>query len=203
MPVNPPNDFWTTELEPDLLSTPFRTQTNWHVITGAACSGKTTIIDLLAGRGFKTVPEAARQYFDREIAKGRTIEEIREDQAALTIQVYEIMLKQEGELRPSEVSFLDRALPDAPAFYRYAGMNPNDILSDCFQYRYASVFLLKRLRYQRDGVRVADDATAAYFEKWTLRDYLALGYNVVSVPVLPPDERLAFILERLPEQGLK
>jgi predicted ATPase len=64
------------------------------------------------------------------------------------------------------------------------------------------VFLLNRLPYQRDGVRAGDDATAAYFELWTLRDYSALGYNVVRVPVLPPEERLAFVLERLSESGL-
>ena len=38
------------ELDPDLLSTPFGVQTNWHVITGAAGSGKTTLIDLLADK---------------------------------------------------------------------------------------------------------------------------------------------------------
>ena len=48
------------ELDPDLLSTPFGIQTNWHVITGAVCSGKTTLIDLLADKGFQTVPEIGR-----------------------------------------------------------------------------------------------------------------------------------------------
>ena len=59
------HDFRATELDPDLLSTPFRVQTNWHVITGASCSGKTTLIDQLADKGFQTVPEVARQYFER------------------------------------------------------------------------------------------------------------------------------------------
>jgi len=45
--------------DPHLLSTPFGVQTNWHVITGAACSGKTTMIDLLTDKGFQTVPETA------------------------------------------------------------------------------------------------------------------------------------------------
>ena len=36
--------------------------------------------------------------------------------------------------------------------------------------------------------------------KWHGRDYSALGYNVIRVPVLPPQERLAFVLERLSEQ---
>jgi predicted ATPase len=64
------------------------------------------------------------------------------------------------------------------------------------------VFILDRLPYQQDEVRAGNDETAAYFESWMLRDYSALGYNVVRVPVLPPEERLAFVLERLSEQGL-
>ena len=193
-------DFRNTHLDPDLLSTPFKVQTNWHVITGASSSGKTTMIDQLAGKGFQTFPEVGRQYFERELAKGRTIDEIREDRAALTCQVYDLWVKLNRGLQVSEINFLDRGLPDALAFYRFAGMNPNDILPDCFQYRYASVFLLNRLPYQQDGVRAGDDASAAYFESWMLRDYRALGYNVVRIPVLPPEERHAFVLDKIPER---
>jgi predicted ATPase len=76
-------------------------------------------------------------------------------------------------------------------------MNPNDVFPDCFQHRYASVFMLHRFPYQKDGVRVADDDTADYLETWMVRDYTALGYDPIWVPVLPPAERLAFVLERL------
>ena len=167
------------------------------MITGASCSGKTTIINILADKGFQIVPEAGRKYFERELAKGRMIDEIRADPAFITRQVYDIMLAHESELRTDEINFLDRALPDGFAFYRLAGMNPNEILLDCFRNRYASVFLLNRLPYQKDGVRVADDETAEYLESWILRDYSALGYQVIRVPVLPPEERVKFILERL------
>jgi predicted ATPase len=172
------------------------------VITGASCSGKTTLIDQLAAKGFQTVAEAGRQYFERELAKGRTIDEIRADQAAFTRQVYGMMVEHESGLQAAEFNFLDRGLPDGFVFYRLAGLNPNEILPDCFQHRYASVFMLDRLPYQRDGVRVADDETAAYLESWILHDYSALGYEAVRVPVLPPEERLAFVLERLSKKGL-
>ena len=56
--------------------------------------------------------------------------------------------------------------------------------------------------YQKDGVRVADDETAEYMESWILRDYRALGYEVIRVPVFPPEERFVFIRQRLSEQGL-
>jgi predicted ATPase len=196
------NDFLATELDPDLLSTPFQIKTNWHVITGASSSGKTTLIDQLADKGFKTFPEPGRLYFERELAKGRTIDEIRADRAALTRQIYYIWLELNSGLRADRTTFLDRGLPDALGFYRFAGMNPNDILPDCFQYRYASVFFLNRLPYQQDGIRAGDDESAAYFDFWMERDYAALGYNVVRVPVLPPEERLSFVLEKLSEQEL-
>ena len=203
MASSAPNDFRDTKLDPDVLSTHFRVQTNWHVITGASCSGKTTLIEQLASEGFKTVPEAGRRYFESELAKGRTINKIRENRTSYTCQVYEMMLKSERELHATDVAFLDRALPDGLAFFRIAGLNPNNILPDCFQNRYASVFILNRLPYQRDGVRIADDTTAAYLDSWMSRDYRALGYHVIRVPVLPPEQRLAFVLERISGNGLK
>jgi len=193
------NQYRDTELDPDLLSFPLKVHTYWHVITGAPCSGKTTLLDLLADMGYKTIPEAGRTLIESELVKGFSIDEIRQDQSVLTLQIYALMLNNESGLDPGEVCFLDRALPDAPAFYRFAGMNPNDALPECFQYHYRSVFILDRLPYQIDGVRVADDPTAENLDTWIERDYKAMGYNFVRVPVLSPEERLSFILERLSE----
>ncbi len=195
------HDFRATELDPDLLSTPFGVQTNWHVITGAACSGKTTLIDLLADQGFRTVPETARQFIDREMARGRTIEEILWD-VATEPAIEDMQLRIEHGLRATDIVFLDRALPDSLTFRRLVGLNPNEILAECFHHRYASVFILDRLPFQLDGARIEDDASTGFLDEWLARDYSALGYGVVRVPVLPPQERLAFVLERLSEQGL-
>lgn len=40
-----------------------------------------------------------------------------------------------------------------------------------------------------------DDALSGFLDEWHTRDYTAMGYNIVRVPVLPPEERLAFVLE--------
>ena len=199
---NPRHDYRFTELDPDLLSMPFRIQTNWHVITGTVSSGKTTLIDQLADRGFQTVSEAGRQYIEREMAKGRTIDETRENPVALARTLKDLMLEVEHGLQANDVLFLDRAFPDSLAFHRVRGLNPNEILADCFHHCYASVFLLDRFPVEQDGVRAEDDATADFIDEWLARDYSALGYSVVRVPVLPPQERLAFVLEMLSEQGL-
>jgi len=198
----PEHDYRAAELDPDLLSTPFRVRTNWHVITGAISSGITTLIGQLAAKGFQTVPEAARQYFEREMAKGRTVDEIRGNPAALQRSLNDATLRSELALRANDVLFLDRGFPDALAFCRANGLNPNEILADCFQHRYASVFLLDRFPVEQDGLRFHDDVTAGLIDEWLARDYGALGYSVVRVPVLSPQARLAFVLERLVEQGL-
>jgi predicted ATPase len=82
-------------------------------------------------------------------------------------------------------------------------LNPNEILAECFHHRYASVFILDRLRFQQNGIRLEDDAIAGLLDEWLARDYSALGYSVVRVPALSPEERLAFVLERLSERGVK
>jgi predicted ATPase len=194
--------FLTTELDPSLLSAPFEIQTNWHVITGAPCSGKTTLVELLARKGFRTVPEVGRQYVEQEIARGRALGEIRADGAAFNVVIRKLTLALERRLGPEDSMFLDRGLPDCLAFHRQYGMDPNEMLPECFQYRYASVFVLDRFPTRKDCARVEDDVAAEFLDSWLARDYSSLGYHVVRVPALSPDGRLAFVLENLAEQGL-
>jgi predicted ATPase len=193
--------FRNTELDPNLLTTPFKVQTRWHVITGAPCSGKSTLIAHLADHGVRTAPEAARQYFEREMATtGRTIEDVRKDVAALVQGILGIMLEIECGLNANELVCLDRGYPDNFAFLRQFGLDPNEYLPDCFRHRYASVFMLDRFPVKMDGVRIEDEAAADYLDEWHYRDYTALGYHVVRVPVLPPQERLTFVLEMLSDR---
>ena len=189
--------FGSTELDPNLLATSFKVTTKWHVITGAICSGKSTLINQLADNGFRTVPEAARQYYEREKASGRPIEEIRAAMVSCVHGIMGLMLEIERGLDPNEVICLDRGYPDALAFCRQIGLDPNRYLPDCFHHRYASVFILDGFPVQLNGVRTEDDAAADHLDEWHYRDYTALGYRVVRVPVLPPQERLAFVREIL------
>jgi hypothetical protein len=72
---------------------------------------------------------------------------------------------------------------------------------ECFHHRYASVFILDLLPLELDGARVQDEAYTTLLDEALVYYYGALGYDVVRVPVLPPEERLEFVLERLSEQG--
>ncbi len=191
----------TVELDPDILATPFKIETNWHVLTGAACTGKTTLIDMLAEKGYQIVPESARLFFEQEMAKGRKLEDIRKDGGSLQHDIATLQLKFESACQARRMTFLDRALPDSLTFYRVSGLNPNEILPKCFFHHYATVFVLERLPLHRNQtLGPEDEETSEFLTEWLYRDYSALGYKVVRVPVLSPPERLAFILERLSEK---
>lgn len=189
------------DLDPDLLATSFGEKTNWHVITGAPSCGKSTLIRLLSDEGLGTVPEAARQYIEDEISVGRTIDEIRANGAELQRRILDIKLKVEAGLRPSHVMFLDDAVPGSISWCRLFEIDPNTVLPHCFHRRYASVFVLDPLPVERDGIRF-DDYVTGVLDDWIERDYTALGYTVVRVPVLAPDARLRYVLDRVPNQSL-
>jgi predicted ATPase len=194
--------FRNIALDTELLEAPFKVQTNWHVITGAPSCGKTTLINLLAAKGLQTAPEGARLFLEREIAAGKTIEQMRSNEVSLQDGIKDMHLEVERRLDVNEFVFLDRALPDCLAFHRVFGLNPNRFLQECLHFRYASVFMLDRLPLEFDGFRYKDDTLQDFTEEWHIRDYKALGYSVVSVPVLPPDKRVTFVLDVLSEQGL-
>lgn len=200
---NVPKQYSTEELDPVLLASPYSVQTNWHVITGAACCGKTTLIELLANKGFRTAAETARGYFEQQLAKGRSLEEIHQNSVGVQLAIDKMQRDLESELDPQEIVFLDRACPDSIVFFRIFGVELNKVLCNCFQYRYASVFLLDRLPFGRENtLGPEDDFSSDFIDQWLERDYSALGYHVVRVPVVPPEARVEFILDRLTEGGL-
>jgi predicted ATPase len=191
------SDFSNIALDPDLLSTPFKVQTLWHVITGAPSCGKTTLLNLLSKNGYRTVPEIARSYMESEVVKGRSIAEIHADPADLQRRIIALQLGVESELPAEDLIFLDGAVPSSLAWYRLFGLDPNQILSECFHHRYASVFILDQLPLHQDGLRFQDEALIGFLDQQLTQNYHDLGYNVIKVPVLPPEERFAFVLERL------
>lgn len=198
---NHQGEYLEVVLEPSSLSFTHGVQTNWHVITGAPCSGKTTLIDQFDKLGYFTVEEIGRQYITRELAKGRTLEELRSNESIFQRTLLDLRIRQEQELDPTRMTFLDRGLPDSLTFFRANGLNPNEILRDCQIFRYTSVFLLDRLPLQMNGVRAEDDSKLQFIDEWLLRDYEALGYEVKRVPVLPIAKRVSYVLDLLLEFG--
>lgn len=181
-----------------IISTNSLKQTNWYVITGAPCSGKTTLINLLHDHGYKTTIEHARHYLDTKKADGKSIEEIRSHQKEFQLGILDMQIQQEAELIPEDLVFLDRAIPDALAYYRFLNLEVDEkLLAALSKTSYKRIFLLDYLPLVQDYARQEDEAAQKKIHQLLTEVYKSLTFPVIHVPVLSPNERLEFILKNL------
>lgn len=172
-------------------------QTNWIVITGAPCSGKTSVIRALETRGYAVVHEVARALIDAALQQGFTLEDLKSDESAFEHRILLEKEKIEAGLSPSALVFLDRAIPDSLAYFIHAGLDIALPLEKSRLYRYQTIFLFERFQFKRDGVRTEDDITAEKIDRLLWESYRQLGYDVIRVPVLPVWERTEYLLARI------
>ena len=173
-------------------------QTNWYVVTGGPSSGKTTTVNLLRGRGYETTIEHARHYLDTRRINGKTVEEVRKNQLEFQLGILEMQIEQENSLQKDDVVFLDRAIPDSLAYYRFLNLPPDKKLSDILpKVFYKKIFILDRLPLIRDYARTEDEAAQKTIHELLTEVYESLPFPVVHVPDLPPMDRVDFILNNL------
>jgi predicted ATPase len=171
---------------------------HWYVITGGPGSGKTTTVDLLRARGYTTTIEHARHYLDLKRIEGKTVEEVRSRRLEFQRGVLAMQLEQEASLDPDETVFLDRALPDSLAYYRFLELEPDPQLREALQQvSYRKTFILDLLPLTPDYARTEDADAQRRIHALLTEVYEALPIPVVRVPVLNPADRVAYILDRL------
>ena len=170
--------------------------TPWYVITGGPSSGKTTTVNLLKAKGYTTTIEHARHYIDTQRITGKTTEEIRANQLAFQRGVQEMQIAQEKALSRDDVVFLDRALPDARAYYRFLDLPEDGKLRDALKdSSYRKIFILDPLPLANDYARTEDERAQKKIHALITEVYESLGFPIVHVPVLPPEKRVDFILK--------
>lgn len=171
-------------------------KTNWYVVTGGPSTGKTTVINLLHKRGYQTAIEHARHYIDTQKSNGQTVEEIRENKRKFQLGVLKMQIEQENSLSPKDVVFLDRAIPDALAYYQFLELDYDKELVEAMnKVSYKKIFILDRLPLINDYARTEDAIAQEKIHALITKIYESLPFPVVQVPVLSPEERLNFILK--------
>ncbi len=171
--------------------------TNWWVITGEPGSGKSTLLEYLSKHGLKTMPEAARNYIDREMDKGRSIEAIRADEREFQQQVAYLKRDYYGSNPTNKVILWDRGSHDAEAYVSTAVViGLEDIVGLDTRYnqgnvvygssrRFKGVFLLDGVpEYTGDYARIEDEERAKKLHAKLDEIYRFWGYEPVRVPLL-------------------
>jgi predicted ATPase len=130
--------------------------------------------------------------------KGRTVEEVRKNQIEFQTGVLEMQLEQEREISPDVQVFLDRAIPDALAYYRFLELPVDKKLLDALtQVSYKKIFILDCLPLVNDYARNEDIRAQKQIHELLTEVYESLPFPVIKVPVLKPEERVNFILEHV------
>lgn len=184
-------------MEPNIINKP-KKQKNWYVITGGPSSGKTTTVNLLKEKGYITTMEHARHFLDTQRLKGKTIEEIRKNQRKFQLGVLDMQIKQESEISPNILVFLDRAIPDALAYHRFLNLAQGKKLTEALRnVSYKKIFILDPLPLVNDYARNENEEAQKKIHELITEVYESLPFPVIHVPVLSAVERVDFILKNL------
>lgn len=174
-------------------------QTQWFVIAGAPSSGKTTVVHKLFLEGLRIVPEVPRAHAELEMAKGKTLSEIRGQPQIFQCAVVDIQVLRERTLDPNECMVLDVGLPDMIPYCQMNGVDTTPLVTEAQKRHYQSVFLFDPLPFVRDHIRTEDSGLVQNLDRDIEAAYRNLGYEPLRIPVMSVEERVAFVLERIHE----
>jgi predicted ATPase len=155
-------------------------------------------VNLLRERGYQTTIEHARHYLYTQRVKGKTAEEVRKNQIEFQSGILQMQIEQEKVLSPADVIFLDRAIPDALAYYRFLNLTVDLRLAEAMKtISYKKIFILDFLPLVKDYARTEDVAAQKRIHALITEVYESLSFPVLHVPVMEAEARADFILNNL------
>ncbi len=171
-----------------------------YVFTGGCCSGKSAVIQELARRGERVLPEAARIVHEE---RSRTFKLDDQESKLRQMAIWEHqLLSEQSTDPPSHLSsrvFLDRGLVDVISYFYFTHESiPVNILPYHIGKRYDCIFLFERLPFFPDGVRIEQNEIEAKKTHDRLASaYACFGFSPIYVPLMTVNERADFILNQV------
>jgi predicted ATPase len=177
---------------------------NKYVLTGGPCCGKTSITDYLQSNSHLILPESARIILDAR----------KEDGLEFNFEAESSMFSLQNELEKlafglaNQRIFLDRSLIDYFAYSeKFFGKVPLSANKVETKNRYDLVFLLDRLPFKEDGIRIeSGEAEAEKIHNLLEKTYLSHEYSPIKVPLFHSNSiqksiaaRAEFILKKVEE----
>lgn len=176
---------------------------NFFIITGGPGVGKTTLLDELRSRGFRYIPEAARNIIktqmesDGDALPWKNKEKYSSFMLERSVAAY-ISASTRGQ---KDILFFDRGIPDTLAYCKLANItDPEGLAQAVRHYRYGKkVFILPPWEdiYRTDTERKQTFEEATETFRVMRKTYQELNYNLVTVPKLQVTQRADFVLKNL------
>jgi predicted ATPase len=171
-----------------------------YVISGGPGFGKTTLLHLLAEKGFPVCPETAREILSsNESVTGWM--ETKKLPLDFERKVAEKRMNFLSATGPNTIAFSDRGLPDQIAYswfkQKVLSKYIEEVVKTC---RYAPfVFVTPPWEeiYSQDGIRTENFVEACEIHSFVLKAYLKYDYKIIDLPFKNPKERVNFILNFL------
>lgn len=168
------------------------------VITGGACSGKSSIITELEKRGFIVLKEVAKEIHNRR----KNFILINEEHFKRQKIIFDTQLNNEINAKKNyrqKIVFLDRSLIDAIFYFDFFNWQfPKAVSSINLKNKYDFVFSLEQLSFKKQGFRIEEDEEEAKRIHVALLNYYKnLGYNLIHVPIMNINDRIEFILDKI------
>lgn len=179
-------------------------KSQFYVLTGGPCSGKTTLLHRLEALGYPVVAEAATEVLRRD--RDGTL---RKDPLAFQKAILRCQLRREAESAlqapHAPVVFTDRGIGDHFGYLRYYGLEPFPELLDAWREakrRYQSVFFLaENPEYRTADHRAEPVSEARKIHEILLHEYRTRHPRVIPVPWLSLEERATRVLAEIDPAG--
>lgn len=171
------------------------------VVTGGPGSGKSSLIDAMAQRGFRTMPEAGRAIIRDQIKiGGKALPWADRELFAELMLGWELRSYQEA-LASDALVLMDRGIPDVVGYLTLCGLPvPAHFETAAKTYPYNKrVFLAPYWDaiFMQDAERKQDRQEAETTARVMAETYSGLGYQIVELPLVGIEQRADFVAENL------
>ncbi len=175
------------------------------IITGGPGSGKSTLMEALAARGVRTMPEAGRAIIQDQAAMGGQALPWADRRAFAELMLSWEMRSYREALRLSGPVIFDRGVPDVLGYLRLCKLPvPAPVEQAARDLRYhRRVFIAPPWReiFAPDAERKQTFEEAEATHRAMIETYSGLGYELISLPLEPVEERARLVLEVIGSVG--
>jgi predicted ATPase len=173
-------------------------QANYFIISGGPGSGKTSIIEKLAARGFTTVAETGRAILREQAEAGGNATHDGDAAAYGGLMLKRAVADYKRMRGADEPVFFDRGIAELVGYFRLKGLPvPPDVASAGHEYRSNRLVFLTppwQAIYRQDAERRQEWPEAVRTFELVRDAYVEAGYRPLEVPHDTVARRVSFIL---------